>query len=491
MASHRAKRLPIAKAPKQNPYTAFVKATYHQAEGNSLAEKIKTIGAQWRGLIPQEKAQWAVGSQSLDGTRTAEGLCDAHSVYEKRQTQLSAPSKSPNPKPEKNRQSVMSLYVKAMMAEAPKGSSQEKLRFIGAQWRALSSTEKAVWAQKVADFGPKVPPKASQDAKRVVKAASPWRVEPMLVTKVKTQNAYSAFTQAMFNQVEGNCITEKAKNIGALWRTLSPHEKAEWAARARSLVGTRIVEVLPQKTPKCRSAYQTFLHDRLPGPRLSLPSCLIATLPLRLLYPRHSTLHFSTRKSWHYVPITPQSTSPTFFLSPWCLASCHHSSERLQPLGGSMAEVAGEWKALVPDVKDQYARRAAEWNASRATRPEQRSRKLRNGYHIFLLERLPVLGGSMSLAVAEWKALGPEVKEQYARRAAELNASLASPQRGLLNAVSLYVKASMAKAPQGTQQERMRHLAAQWKCLSSEEKTTWAHKAAVLRVAPTENAPGS
>lgn len=98
--------------------------------------------------------------------------------------------------------------------------------------------------------------------------------------------------------------------------------------------------------------------------------------------------------------------------------------------------------------------------------------------------------------------------------------------QGLLNAVSLYVKASMAKAPQGTQQERMRHLgvrnagtpavvyphsfvvygshrsdimshiyiffspAAQWKCLSSEEKTTWAHKAAVLRVAPTENAPG-
>jgi len=33
--------------------------------------------------------------------------------------------------PPQKRQSVMSLYVKAMMAEAPKGSSQEKLRFIG------------------------------------------------------------------------------------------------------------------------------------------------------------------------------------------------------------------------------------------------------------------------------------------------------------------------------------------------------------------------
>lgn len=48
--------------------------------------------------------------------------------------------------------STMGLYFKETMTEAPKGTPQERMRYAGAQWRSLSSEEKAAWTRKAAEL---------------------------------------------------------------------------------------------------------------------------------------------------------------------------------------------------------------------------------------------------------------------------------------------------------------------------------------------------
>jgi hypothetical protein len=154
--------------------------------------------------------------------------------------------------------------------------------------------------------------------------------------------------------------------------------------------------------------------------------------------------------------------------------------ERLRAFGGSISHVAAEWKAAGPDVKEEYAWRAAELNASGFTPPKRATL----AYHVFLRVHLEAFGGRTSLAAAEWKAVGPDIKEEYARRAAELNLSPSSPPRlRFPNGMSLFFKANFSKAPPGNQLERMRQTAAQWSSLHSEDKAVWARKAAALREA--------
>jgi len=148
-------------------------------------------------------------------------------------------------------------------------------------------------------------------------------------------------------------------------------------------------------------------------------------------------------------------------------------TEKIQNIGA-------QWKALPTEEKETWARKAAELVLPKASQAP----KLRLGYHVFLRERLRAFGGSISHVAAEWKAVGPDIKEEYARRAAELNLSPSSPpRRRFPNGMSLFVKANFSKAPPGNQLERMRQTAAQWSSLHSEDKAVWARKAAALREA--------
>jgi len=315
-------RLPANKVSKLNPYAAYVKATYHRAEGESLAEKIKTIGASWRTLSSQDKAEWAAQKQPVVETRTVDVV------------------------------------------------------------------------------PPTNPPRAVRAA-----AAAPRRIR-----QVQSLNAYSAYTKAIYHEMEGRSLTEKSKKIGAQWRTLSPQEKAEWAARARPDVRNCNTEVVPPKN------------------RLTAMSLYVKAMMSK----------------------APEGTTQN-----------------------KMRFIGAQWVSLPSEEKAVWARKAAEI----VPQKKPGAPKLRNGYHVFLHDRLRETGGRISHVTGEWKAMRSDVKDQYARRAAEWNASQAD-RRGRFNAMSLYVKTTMADTPKGTPQERMRHVAAQWTALTTEEKAVWALKAA-------------
>jgi len=135
------------------------------------------------------------------------------------------------------------------------------------------------------------------------------------------------------------------------------------------------------------------------------------------------------------------------------------------------------WESQVGDPRTAF------FSGTCTPKVARKAPKLRAGYHVFLRERLRALDMNGSLVAMEWKAVSPIVKEQYSRRAAELNMSAIAPKRQRFpNAMNLYVKANFAQVPAKNQIERMRNVTAQWSALSSEEKAVWVRKAAELRV---------
>jgi len=475
----RAKQIPVAKIPKQNPYTAYVKAMYHRAGGESLAEKIKNIGALWRALSPQEKGEWASEARPDVGP-------------------ASMVSK-------KNRPNAISLYMKAVMAYAPKGTPQSKLRYIGAQWTALPSVEKAVWNRKAAELlseSPQKAPRALQPKAEGVGLVSP-KTKQILMAKAPHQNPYTAYVKATYHQTEGENMIERTKKIGALWRTLSPEDKAAWALRVRSHASnSNIPKVVPKKG--FPNAMSLFTKEKMaeapagvPNERLRFVSTQWRALSAedKATWVRRAAEQKASARQTTYEPcpvlhgtrnvyVRPQQSLPNameLFIDEKKAAAL---SLRISKKW--MRRVSAEWNALSNEEKEAWVRKAADLQQA-ILQTARRTPKPRSGYHVFLSDRLVALGRNMSLVAKEWKAAGPEVKERYNREAAEMNVSVIASepkqrrQKGLQTVMNLFLKENMAGAPKGTPQERMCYIGAQWRSLSSEEKAAWSRKAAELR----------
>eukprot|EP00669_Euglena_mutabilis_P009120 TRINITY_DN4064_c0_g1_i2.p1 TRINITY_DN4064_c0_g1~~TRINITY_DN4064_c0_g1_i2.p1 ORF type:complete len:585 (-),score=28.25 TRINITY_DN4064_c0_g1_i2:76-1830(-) len=547
----RAKQIPVAKIPKQNLYTAYVKAMYHRAGGDSLAEKIKNIGASWRNLSPQEKAEWAScthpdtqGSAAVpQRIEHAPALKvpkpNAYSAYVKanyhRVEGDGRPQKirnigalwralSPQEKGEwasearpdvgtrpasavskKNRPNAISLYMKAMMADAPKGTPQCKLRYIGAQWTALPSEEKAVWNRKAAELlseSPQKAPRALQPKAEGVGLVSP-KTKQILMAKAPHQNPYTAYVKATYHQTEGENMIERTKQIGALWRTLSPEDKAAWALRVRSHASiSNIPKVVPKKGfPNAMSLFTKEKMAEAPAgvsrERLRFVSTQWRALSAedKATWVRRAAEQKASARQTTYEPcpvlhgtrnvyVRPQQSLPNameLFIDEKKAAALSLGSSRKW-----MRRVRAEWNAMSSEEKEAWVQKAADLQQA-ILQTARRTPKPRSGYHVFLSDRLVALGRNMSLVAKEWKAAGPEVKERYNREAAEKNVSVIASepkrrrQKGFQTVMNLFLKENMAGAPKGTPQERMRYIGAQWRSLSSEEKAAWSRKAAELR----------
>jgi len=245
-----------------------------------------------------------------------------------------------------------------------------------------------------------------------------------MVMKVPRKNPYSVFVQATYHQIDGDCPAEKIKRLGALWRTLDPQTKAEWAVHAQAPgVARNICVVNPPERPNATNIYMKEKMAEAPA---------------------------------------------------------GSSNER-------MRHVAEQWNALKIEDKAIWSKRATELQELNLQRA-RRAPRLRSGYNIFVRDRFHLLGGKLSHIVAAWRAAAPKVREFYIRRAAELNASVASRPQGrrhcsprLPTALHEFVKAKIVEAPEGSPTERIRHVGLQWSALSTDEKAVWARKAAELR----------
>jgi len=297
----------VTKVPRQNAYAAYISATYHQTEGASMLEKIKTIAASWRTLDPKEKAEWAVRAQSSGRIRN---------VYV-----------VPSP----GRPNSMNMYVKANMGEVS-GTPHDKMRSVGAQWTALPYEEKVAWTEKAAAL------------RAVAIQAAPRRLPTAMNLYVKEKIA----------EAPAGSPHERMRFVGLQWAALPSDEKAVWIRKAAELRET-VIKAAP-RAPKRRSGYHVFLRDRL-------------------------------------------------------LA-----------LGGKMSVVAAEWKAAGPDVKERYNRRAAEMNSPVGASPQQ-SNTPTTGYQLFCLREGP------SILRQAWKALPKDTQLQY--RESVLQSRRAQPHTGI------------------------------------------------------------
>jgi len=556
----------LEKVPKQNPYAAFVKAAYHRAEGDSLAQKIKNIGATWRSLSPQERAKWEHQKQPVVPTSNADlafptdkqrtGAApqrvkqapapkvrkrSAYSAYMKAHYHQvggdGLPQKikkigamwrvlSPQSKaewapdvagqttehiPPKNPSSAMSLYMKATMADTPKGSPQNRLRYIGAQWTALPSDSKAVWIRKAAELRSMSPRKAQQALQQSAEGVMLkfHKTKRVLVAKATKYGPYAAYIKATYHLTEGDSLTEKAKRIVAQWRTLDTQEKAIWADRARAQSTISSILVVPKV--KIPNAMSLFVKEKmieappgLPQERLRFVGMQWRALSdeekaiwvkraAELKLQSNGSIHKQVLHGHRNVYVRPHKRLPDAMQLFYNEKKAEAQVKSPQKL---MRHTGAEWNALSSEEKQTWERKAADLQQA-MLQTACRTFNSRSGYNVFLGDRLVALGGKMSLVAAEWQAAGPRLREQYNRRAAELNAAaIAQSERRkmpssprYLSTMGMYVKEKMAEAPKGTPQERMIHLGAQWRSLSSEEKAVWTRKAAEFRRAILQKAP--
>jgi len=332
---------------------------------------------------------------------------------------------------EVSKQTPHSAFLRAMYYQVEGNCPTEKIRNVGTLWGTLSPQEKAKWEVLTRPFDDASTAAVAPGNKVLHRSAEltmkPRGVKRKLVPKAPKQNPYGVFVKAMHHQVEGDCPSEKIRNLGALWRTLDPQQKAEWAVRALSTGAIRNVCVVP--------------------------------LPLQRL-PSARGLYFKAKMTG-----SPQ--------------------ER-------MRDVAAQWIALSKEQKAVWNQKAAKRRVE-IQQKTPRAPKHRSGYQVFIADKFSVVGGRMSLVAAAWKAASTEVRQTYTQRAAELNASVAttaerpwlrapsSPR--FLSAINLFVKEQYNQAPVGSPSDRMRHVGLQWTALSTEAKAVWAHKAAEVREA--------
>jgi hypothetical protein len=330
----------------------------------------------------------------------------------------------------------------------------------------------------------------------------PPKTKQILIAKAPHQNPYTAYVKATYHQTEGENMIERTKKIGALWRTLSPEDKAAWALRVRSHASnSNIPKVVPKKG--FPNAMSLFTKEKMaeapagvPRERLRFVSTQWRALSAedKAIWVRRAAEQKASARQTTYescpvlrgtrnVYVRPQQSLPNamelFFDEKKAAALSLRSSKKW------MRRVRAEWNALSSEEKEAWVQKAADLQQA-ILQTARRIPKSRSGYHVFLSDRLVALGGNMSLVAKEWKAAGPEVKERYNREAADMNVSvIAQPERrrqkGFHTVMNLFLKENMAGAPKGTPQERMCYIGAQWRSLSSEEKAAWSRKAAELR----------
>jgi len=389
---------------------------YYQVEADTPTERIRHVEELWGTLTPQKKAEWAktiVDTHNVvvvppkaeqrrakgapKGTRNTEGArvpkAEQRATLVAWKVKRSRVAKAPQ-------QNAFSAYTQAMYHQMEENCPTERMKTLGMRWRVLPNEEKAVWATQGAEMR---------------------EMSRQTTLQISTANPYAAFVKLKYQQAVGNSFAEKIKNIGLMWSTLSPGEKAEWKVLAQSAV-----------------------HNTCEAPSTRLPNSMSL-----------------------YVKATIAE------------APAQNKIER-------MRYVAAQWRSLSIEEKAVWARKATELREASPHTARKRP-KGRNGYHIFLSERRsgcrPIGAQARTEAAAEWKTVGPDVKKEYNRRAGEMNTLVAaSPSfKGPPNSMSIFVKAMMAKAPAGKPQERMRYVGMQWRSLSIEEKFEWAQKAAELR----------
>jgi len=333
-----------------------------------------------------------------------------------------------------------------------------------------------------------------------------------VASKVPKQNLFGAYLRAMYYQVEGNCPTQKIKNVEASWGTLSPQEQAKWAVQAKppssdhNQLGTlkvahrsgeaataslRVKRKLVTKIPK-QNPYSVFMKEMYHQVEGNSPSEKIKSLGAlwRTFDPLQKAV-WVVRAQSPGVPrnvcVVPPQRLPNsrslFFKAKIAEVLAGRPQER-------MRRVAAQWSSLSSEEKAVWNKRAVELREDILQKAPQ-APKLRSGYQVFITDRFHVVGEKMSHVAAAWKAADPEVRRTYVRRAAELNMSAAagvegsgrrapsSPRR--LSSINLFVKEKYSQAPAGRPPERMRHVGLQWTALSSEEKAIWASKARELR----------
>lgn len=224
-ASLRVKRKLVTKIPKQNPYSVFMKEMYHQVEGNSPSEKIKSLGALWRTFDPLQKAVWVVRAQSPGVPRN---VC------------VVPPQRLPNSR---------SLFFKAKIAEVLAGRPQERMRRVAAQWSSLSSEEKAVWNKRAVELREDILQKAPQAPKlrsgyqvfitdrfhvvgeKMSHVAAAWKA----ADPERRLSSINLFVKEKYSQAPAGRPPERMRHVGLQWTALSSEEKAIWASKAREL----------------------------------------------------------------------------------------------------------------------------------------------------------------------------------------------------------------------------------------------------------------